>query len=109
MLFDEKMNLAKTTKSTTNTNNNNAVVATTTITNTSSSSISQIEEPVKIKHLYHIGTSRSICVDEDNDVSIVDDRDKGKTCIFSLRSDGFDLFRRFPVSTRLFNGLLRIK
>ena len=64
MLFDEKMKLAKTTKSTTNTNNN-VVVAATTITN--------------------------IYVDVDNDMSIVDDRDKGKTCIFSLRSDGLSL------------------
>ena len=63
---------------------NNAVVATTTITNTSSS-ISQIEEPVKIKHLYHIGTSRSIYVDEDNDVSIVDDGDNGKRAFFTAQ------------------------
>ena len=83
MLFDEKMKLAKTTKSTTNTNNN-AVVAATTITNTSSC-ISQIEEPVKIKHLYHIGTLTSIYVDEDNDVSIVDDWDNGKRAFFTAQ------------------------
>jgi len=84
VLFDEKLKSAKTTKSTTNTNNN-AVVAATTITTTSSSIsslISQIEEPVKIKHSYPIGMPRSIYVDEDNDASIVDDRNNGKRAFF---------------------------
>ena len=90
VLFDEKMKSAKMTRSTTN-NNTAAVAAATTITTTTSSSsssrpiISQIEEPVKIKHSYPIGNSRSVYIDEDNDVSIVDDRDNGKRAFFTAQ------------------------
>jgi len=89
VLFDEKMKLAKTRRSTTNTNNT-AVVAATTITTTSSisSPISQTEEPVKIKHSYPIGNSRSVYINEDNDVSIVDDRDNGKHAFFHCTTMG---------------------
>ena len=57
---------------------------TTTTTSSISSPISQIEVLVKIKHSYPIGNSRSIYVDEDNDVSIVivDARDNGKRAFF---------------------------
>jgi len=86
VLFDEEMKSTKTTRSTTTTNNNTAAAVATTITTTSSISsrpiMSEIEEPVKIKHSYPIGNSRSIYVDEDNDVSIVDDRDNGKRTFF---------------------------
>ena len=74
VLFVEKMKSAKTTKSTTT----DVAAATTSI----SSSHSQMEEPVKIKHSFPICDSRSIQVDEDNDVSIVDERDNGKRAFF---------------------------
>ena len=109
MLFDEEMKSTKMTRSTTTTNNNTAAAVATAITTTSSISsrpiMSEIEELVEIKHFYTIGNSRSIYVDGDNDVSIVDDRDIGKRAFFTAQRWGFDLFRRFPASTRLFNVL----
>jgi len=90
VLFDEKMKSAKTTRSTTN--NNMAAVAvaaantTTSISN--SSSKWQIEELVKLLHSYPIGNSRSVLVDEDNDVWIVDERENGKRAIFHCSTMG---------------------
>jgi len=93
VLFDEEMKSTKTTRSTTttttNNNNNTAAAVATTITTTSGISsrpiMSEIEEPVEIKHSYSIGNSRSIYVDEDNDVSMVDDRDNGKRAFFTAQ------------------------
>ena len=87
MLFDEEMKLTKTTRSTTNTNNNNntAVAVATTITTISRSTMSEIEDLFKIKHSYPIGNSRSVYVDEDNDVLIVDDRHNGKRAFFTAQ------------------------
>ena len=60
MLFDEEIKSTKTTRSTTNNNNNTAAAVATAITSTTSSIsssssrpiMSEIEEPVEIKHSY---------------------------------------------------------
>jgi len=90
VLFDEEMKSTKTTRSTTTNNNNNTAAAVATAITTTTSSISrpimsEIEEPVEIKHSYTIGNSRSVYVDSDNDVSIVDDRDIGKRAFFTAQ------------------------
>jgi len=63
----------------------NTVAATTNIASISISSKLQIEQPAKIKHTYPIGNLRIVQVDEDNDVSIVDERDKGKRAFFTAQ------------------------
>jgi len=45
---------------------------------------SQMEEPAKITHLFHIGDSRNVYVNEDNDVTNVDDQ-SGKRAFFVAR------------------------
>ena len=109
MLFDEEMKSTKTTRSTTTTTNNNTAAAVaTTITTTSSISsrpiMSEIEEPVKIKIRIQLAireayTSTRIMTCRLWTIGIMEN------VHFSLHNDGFDLFRRFPASTRLFNGL----
>jgi len=87
VLFDEEMKSTKTTRSTTGptATNNNTSAAVVTTSSSSRPNMSEIEEPVEIKHSYTIGNLRSVYVDGDNDVSIVDDRDNGKRAFFTAQ------------------------
>jgi len=79
------MKSTKMALSTTATNNNTSAAVATTITAISRSAMSEIEDLFKIKHSYPIGNSRSIYVDEDNDVLIVDERGNGKRAFFTAQ------------------------